>query len=772
MKKINLIPLITFSILLFGIYFSFQQQLPNYQSNQSIDLDQFSTDRALVHLKKISQKPHYVGTDEHTQVRNYLVSELEKLGLKAEVQAQEVFNSKWNTGCKTYNIITKIEGRQKGKALLLLTHYDSAPHTKSLGASDAGSGVVTILESLRAFLYSGEKPKNDIIICFSDAEEIGLLGAKAFVEHHPWAKEVGLVLNLEARGSGGPSYMLLETNGGNEKLIQSYTKAKIQHPVGNSLMYSIYKMLPNDTDLTVFREIGNINGFNFAFIDDHFDYHSEQDSYERLDRNTLMHQGEYTLTLLKHFANIDLTTLNSGKDEVFFNFPFLGTLHFPFSWVLPITLFTLVAFIILFTIGLKKRKVNLKSSFNGFIPLLLSLGFAVIFGIFGWKLILYFIPQYKEILHGFTYNGWLFIIGFVAISTGIFLKVYQKFFRTKSLTDLLFAPILIWILINLIVSFKLPGAGFFLIPLIGLLLVYSIMIFSHKIGTKKIIFFTLISLPSVMIFSPLIAMFPVGLGLKMLVSATVMTALFATTLISVFDFYHNHKPLIVLFISIGTLSITSALLQSKFTKDNRQPNSILFYQDASTNNAYWISYDQKIDDFTQNFISQPQENFNIILPFSSKYNTQIHLSQKTEARNFVLPEVIKDIDTSFADKTVFRFLIKNKRNSNIYYLFSKQKLAIIDLYVNQNRIDLKDDSKSNAIRNKLSNKLFSYYFAKGVDSLQIEMHLPKNVNPQLELFDISLDLMENPAFNLPARPNTMIPKPFVVNDAVVLRMDL
>jgi hypothetical protein len=30
---------------------------------------------------------------------------------------------------------------------------------------------------------------------------------------HNWAKEVGLVLNFEARGTSGPSYMLMETNG-------------------------------------------------------------------------------------------------------------------------------------------------------------------------------------------------------------------------------------------------------------------------------------------------------------------------------------------------------------------------------------------------------------------------------------------------------------------------------------------------------------------------------------------------------------------------------
>lgn len=59
-------------------------------------------------------------------------------------------------------------------------------------------------------MVKNETPKNDIVILISDAEELGLLGAGAFVEHHPWAKDIGLVLNFEARGSGGPSYMLYQ----------------------------------------------------------------------------------------------------------------------------------------------------------------------------------------------------------------------------------------------------------------------------------------------------------------------------------------------------------------------------------------------------------------------------------------------------------------------------------------------------------------------------------------------------------------------------------
>ena len=91
--------------------------------------------------------------------------------------------------------------------------------------------------------------------------------------------------------------MIVETNSGNKNLINAFMEADVKFPVASSLMYSIYKMLPNDTDSTVLRQGGDIDGFFFAFIDDHFDYHTANDNFENLDRNTLQHQGEYLLPL-------------------------------------------------------------------------------------------------------------------------------------------------------------------------------------------------------------------------------------------------------------------------------------------------------------------------------------------------------------------------------------------------------------------------------------------------------------------------------------------
>ena len=571
---------LSFLLIIASIFFAFYSEMPTYIENKVVPIEQFSTKRALEHLKVIADKPHYCGTKAHTEVRNYIVREFEKLGLEVSVQEQEAVNSKWQGGVKAYNILARIKGSgNTEKALLLLTHYDSTPHS-SYGGSDAGSGVVTIMETVRAYIASGQKSKNDIIIEISDAEELGLPGAQAFVTHHPWAKDVGLVLNLEARGSGGPSYMLLETNRGNHNFIKAFQKANTPYPVGNSLMYSIYKMLPNDTDLTVYREQGDIDGFNFAFIDDVYDYHTALDTWERLDLNTLEHQGSYYVALLDYFANADLTTLKGEQDDVFFNFPGFGVVYYPFSAVLPIIIVVSIAFLVLFIIGIRRSRISIKESLVGFIPLLTALVISAIIGVFGWKLILLLFPQYQDIQQGFPYNGHLYIAFFISIVLGLLFWIYYKYKQNHLIVNLLVAPIFFWIVINFLIAFKLQGAGFLIIPLVSLLISWAILLFTDDSPKKRIWIFTLLALPTLIIFSPLISMFPVGLGLQMIGVSLVLLVLVFGSMLAIFGHYSNTKKIAVLFFSLAALSFVAANFKAGYTIDSKQPTGVVFIQDT------------------------------------------------------------------------------------------------------------------------------------------------------------------------------------------------
>ena len=466
---------ITLLLVLLAIYWSFEASMPSYTPDTNIENISFSTDRALVHVKNMSQKPHAVGFPAHSEVREYIRSELTKLGLETSTQ-QGYTAGDWGNFSSATNILARIKGSEKGKALLLLSHYDSNPHS-SLGASDAASGVATILEGVRTFLEQNKTPKNDIIILISDAEELGLNGADLFVNHHPWVKEVGLVLNFEARGSGGPSYMLLETNRGNSKVIDEFIKANPKYPAANSLVYSVYKMLPNDTDLTVFREDMDIEGLNFAFIDDHYDYHTARDNYERLDRNTLAHQGSYLMPLLKHFSNSDLTNLKSPNDSIYFNIPFFRLVSYPFDWIFPMLALAIAGFLALLFLGLRNSSVEIKEIGRGFVPLFIILAINGLVGYFGWTVLKNIYPQYQDILHGFTYNGYAYIAAFVLFSVAVGFWAYHKFGKAQT-QNLLIAPLFLWLILCALVAVYLKGASFFVIPVFALLA--SLLILTHQ----------------------------------------------------------------------------------------------------------------------------------------------------------------------------------------------------------------------------------------------------------------------------------------------------
>jgi len=764
--KTNYPSLISFLLIVFIGYYSFISLTPSADIKTNSDKTIFSTAKALNNLKEISKAPHFVGTKAHKNVKDYLKSQLEALGLKVEIQEQIAVNNKWRAAANTKNVIAKIKGTQNGKALLLLSHYDSNPHS-ALGASDDGSGVVTILEGVRSFLASGKKPKNDIIICFSDAEELGLLGASAFVNHHPWAKNVGLVLNFEARGSGGPSYMLLETNGGNHNLIQNFQKANTPFPVGNSLMYSIYKKLPNDTDLTVFREDGNINGFNFAFIGDHFDYHTAQDSFDRLDRKSLKHQASYLMATLNYFANANLEKLNSKQDDVFFNFPYLGIIYYPFTWVTPMFLVCVLLFIGLLIVGFFNKTLTFDGVLKGFIPLIVSLIISGLFTFFGWKLLLKIHPQYQDILHGFTYNGYYYIAAFVAITIAICFAIYNRYFKKLSNQDLLIAPLIIWLLINAGVAFYLKGAGFFIIPVIILLVMLATIIFSKQKTTTTLLF-TFLNLPIILIFAPLVKMFPVGLGLKMLFVSAVLTVLLFGVLVPVFQQYKKTKQLKRLFLAIGVLSFVVAYFNSNYTSNRKKPNSIFYILNASKNEAFWASYNYKTDDFTKQFLGEnPTKGSYDKNTMASKYRTNIKLYAKAKIENLAQPTISILKDTLINNNRKVIFEISSNRNANKIEILTKKPLKLKSFIINKEA--LKNNSSSEYVLDMQKGTVLSYYRTSPNEKIILEMVGDKNQKVDLDILEVKYDLFTNPLFSVKPRTNIMMPMPFVLNDATVIK---
>lgn len=747
---------ITLLLVLLAIYGSFKASMPSYTPDAHLDDMSFSTDRALVHVKNMSVKPHAVGFPAHSEVRDYIISELNALGLETTTQ-QGYTTGDWGNYSSATNILARIKGREKGKALLLLSHYDSSPHS-SLGASDAASGVATILEGARAFLRQNSPPKNDIIILISDAEELGLNGADLFVNNHPWIGEVGLVLNFEARGSGGPSYMLLETNRGNARVIDEFIKANPQYPVANSLVYSVYKMLPNDTDLTVFREDMDIEGLNFAFIDDHYDYHTARDGYERLDRNTLAHQGSYLMPLLKHFGHADLSNLKSPNDSIYFNIPFFKLVSYPFDWIFPMLALAIVGFLILLFLGLRNSALDIKEIGKGFVPLFLILAINGVLGYFGWTALRNIYPQYQDILHGFTYNGYSYIAAFVLFSVAVGFWAYYKIGKAKT-QNLLMAPLLLWLVLCALVAFYLKGASFFIIPVFALLA--SLLILTHQKSPSPYLLLFL-TLPAIWIYSPLIKMFPVGLGLKMMITTTLLTSLTFFLLLPVIGPIKKKKRLAYLFLLLCFGFLLSAHLSSGFNKENAKPTSLVYLLDADKNTALWATYDRVPSDWTSQYVdmNKAPSNNTSYDALSSKYGTGFTYLSEAPLKNIAPPKIETTLDTIIGDHRKLEICITPQRNTNRLEVFTND-VDIIEAQIN--KIELSDYY----LKNRKNNKLVTHYVSNN-DYTELQITIPKESDLELSLYEASNDLLNNPLFTVAPRPEDNIPMPFVLNDAILV----
>jgi hypothetical protein len=304
----------------------------------SAPADAFSAERAFATLERVLEgpTPHPVGTPANARVRERLLAELRALGLEPQGQLAWAWSQRAR-GAFVNNIVARLPGGS-GKAILLLCHHDSVP--AGPGASDDGMGVAAVLEVARALL-AGPPLARPVILAFTDGEEMGLLGARAFERAHPAARELGAVVNLEARGTSGPSFMF-ETTPGNAWMVPVLARA-LPRPLCSSLFPTVYERLPNDTDLTVFLESADPPpSFNFACIGDVDRYHTPLDDLAHLSKETLQQHGDNALSLVRALAAEPLEERRRETARaVYFDIFGLVVVRWPEPWSVPLALVAL-----------------------------------------------------------------------------------------------------------------------------------------------------------------------------------------------------------------------------------------------------------------------------------------------------------------------------------------------------------------------------------------------------------------------------------------------
>jgi hypothetical protein len=278
--------------------------------------------------------PHPVGSAANARVRANIVARLSAMGYTPELQSGFACNDAGVCG-SPINIVAVLPGSSEEQgAVLLAAHYDSV--AAGPGASDDGAGVASVLEIAR-ILKALPAPRRSVVLLLTDGEEAGLLGAWLFVRDHPLSKQILAAVNLDARGTSGPSLMF-ETGSANRWLMRLYGAA-IARPMTNSLYHVVYRLLPEDTDFTVFKTAA-YQGFNFAYIGDVGRYHTPLDTSANASLSSIQQQGDHALAAvlaLAHAAELR----HPVAESVFFDGFARTLIAWPSEWTLPAALLAL-----------------------------------------------------------------------------------------------------------------------------------------------------------------------------------------------------------------------------------------------------------------------------------------------------------------------------------------------------------------------------------------------------------------------------------------------
>ena len=347
---------------------------------EGADSSAFSAERVVQDIEQISQKHHSVAhPEERQEVRNYLVDRLNSLG----ADTIKLYEYKSLVGPENKHVVytfdaTNIlaefypegESSDDTTTLMFIAHYDSRysqPMPRqdtvwSYGAADDGYGLGVILESVDQALKYKADWKQGVKVLFTDAEEVGMMGMKAqWQNNREVFDNVGLIINLEARGPYGPA-LLFETSPGNARLMELYSSAA-NYPYTYSLTTVVYGFMPNFTDFTIAKE--DIPGLNFSTIADINHYHTDLDNFSNVNPRSIQHYGAQITPIVHRYLTepqyADRESLKSEENTICFSLPMLGLLNFSKSTYIIINIVTFLLFAILLAIDRLRGRIEFGS---------------------------------------------------------------------------------------------------------------------------------------------------------------------------------------------------------------------------------------------------------------------------------------------------------------------------------------------------------------------------------------------------------------------------
>ncbi len=660
-----------------AVLFALLQTEPPPPGPASLPADQFSSARAMAHLRRIAEEAHPTGSEADARVRRYLLDEFHKLGIPAEEQTSAVLMERRGVlvGAEVRNIVARLAGMVEGKAVLVMCHHDTVYGAP--GAGDDGHAVAATLEAARA-LAAGPRLRNSVIFLITDGEEMGLAGVRAFIENHQWARDVAVVYNMDARGTGGAPY-LFETSDGNGWLIEQFADAA-PYPVGSSAGYEVYRRMPNGTDFTAFRNAGAA-GLNTAFLEGEPFYHSPRDSVDHFEEGSLEQQGANLLAMAQRFGSLVLDDLDA-PNAVFFSPLRSWMVHYPSSYALAFAGFDVGLLVALVLAALWNRRITFAKMvagvgvFVGLVILASGLVWLV------WSGVRALDPQYLSYGYGMEiYNAVWYRWAFVALVVAVFVAADAWLAPRLGVAALYSGTLLVLAVVQAVIAFLVPGASYVLTwPVLFSLAAFWFLARRTARPTQapetpgpadspppavdQLAAVLAASIGSILVMAPIVYMvwIAMGIGYSPLIVAlvSILAGLLMPALSVLSDAGRGMLPWLAGAAFLALLAAGS--LTSGFNAERPLQDSVFYALEAETGKAVFATSDKKVDEWTSQFLGASPGRKE--LPGFSYTPGAVYRVKDAPASELSPPDIQAEVAESDSDRQVIRLTLHSTRGAD------------------------------------------------------------------------------------------------------------
>jgi hypothetical protein len=380
------------------------------------------------------------------------------------------------------------------------------------------------------------------------------------------------------------------------------------HPAAESLANEIFKLMPNDTDLSVFQRAGYA-GMDFANAHGLTHYHTPLDNFENADPRTLQHHGEYLLSLARAFGVVDLADL-AAPDRSYFSLPVLGLVHYPQSWGLALAALA-AALVVAGAIGMLRHGALRAGGVGlGLLHLAGALVLLPLLATAAWRLLAGLVPEVAWFGHGSPYDSGRYLLGIGLLATALYASSATWLRRWVRPAEMLVAALTGWSLLALASAWWLPGASYvFLWPLAFAVAGLAGWQWAAQRPAVLALILAVAALPTLLLLLPIIEGMEVALTLDRVAAPVALLVLglglLALQLEVAARLLRWAWP--GLLATAGLAVLAAALLGDGFDVDRPKPNSVHYLADLDEGEALWYSNDPAPDDWTRRFLGEDPE---------------------------------------------------------------------------------------------------------------------------------------------------------------------